>query len=1047
MSYRKGIGDFSKILIFIAAAIGGIALTPLLNIQSSNLQPVESVNITYQWPGATPENICNNVAKTIEGVVSMLEGVNEVRSYSGFGLGYIQIILSNKTDIESFILELKLRINSVFKNLPAGVSFPQVYSADLQNTQRDELITYCLSGDVPLGVLEDELQNNILPVLREIKEIGDITITGIVEPALYLDYNSEALAKHQVSLQQVQEKIHLIENSLPISFVKTQDNFYLENYKLVSGDYENLNDFFNALTIKNKQGSIIPFPKIVRWHIGSESMQYIFRYNGQNTIRISLLPQKDFNAIKMGNSVHKAETKLIHSLPSNLSFRKIYDNISPIRRQLQNVFLQLLISLIGLYILIYLFTRNNSYVFSVILSILITLSISLIFYFVFDIRIDINAVAAFAISVALISDGFLMRFSYLSNSSKTDGAYPLVAASLTSLAAVVGLYALPEVQFYQFKSMAVVLMINLIISLFVSLYFMPSWGAVFWKNQYVYSSQKIIINRKPYLLFKNYINNINKRKYIFYILLALLIGLPFYLLPLKLYSEDRFAKTYNALMDNEWFSDKAKPFLEKYFGGIPGYYYRRCINQYNFSDKSKPEWILFSFQIPQGFDMDKVYSFVHYIEEQLKKNYFIDYFFTEINVDDEVTFKIYPKESNDQNQNNEIFDFLFNLSLQYKTIDFDLSYGSDFFSTASFQERADYHLNLRGYSFNELTNIAERITSDLRRNNRIENISLFSGDFMGRSELGRKSQIFELNNFSILAQGYTFDEILDYLLDNSYGKNYFGSLSFNNSLYSVYANDTNPQKSRLWEIEQKQGGSKANFIPQSLYDYNEYNTEVPIYRKNQEYLLSISYGYIGPSVPATNFYDDLFVQIRKDLPIGYKVEKYDPYQNIQKDIINFNLIFIYFIILIYIFLICSGFFNSLSSALIVVATGLLSFLGVLLAHALFAIPFNRGTIAAIIVSQGIVVNQALFIIYDYQKNLLNKPSIHAYIKAYSNRIKFLAISLISVVAGLLPVAILSAENSVLSNFASGAIGGLVFSFILVFFFLPITLIKRKKYNQ
>jgi multidrug efflux pump subunit AcrB len=100
-----------------------------------------------------------------------------------------------------------------------------------------------------------------------------------------------------------------------------------------------------------------------------------------------------------------------------------------------------------------------------------------------------------------------------------------------------------------------------------------------------------------------------------------------------------------------------------------------------------------------------------------------------------------------------------------------------------------------------------------------------------------------------------------------------------------------------------------------------------------------------------------------------------------------------------------------------------------------------------IVSQGIVVNQALFIIYDYQKNLLNKPSIHAYIKAYSNRIKFLAISLISVVAGLLPVAILSAENSVLSNFASGAIGGLVFSFILVFFFLPITLIKRKKYNQ
>lgn len=99
-------------------------------------------------------------------------------------------------------------------------------------------------------------------------------------------------------------------------------------------------------------------------------------------------------------------------------------------------------------------------------------------------------------------------------------------------------------------------------------------------------------------------------------------------------------------------------------------------------------------------------------------------------------------------------------------------------------------------------------------------------------------------------------------------------------------------------------------------------------------------------------------------------------------------------------------------------------------HAINGIAFNVGTLAAIILIQGLVVNQLLFFQYTYKCLLINNSPFDALTLAFSDKIRHITISTISVALGLFPIIILSPKDSILGNFALGTVGGLLFSYVL-----------------
>src|SRR5690606_16768600 len=120
----------------------------------------------------------------------------------------------------------------------------------------------------------------------------------------------------------------------------------------------------------------------------------------------------------------------------------------------------------------------------------------------------------------------------------------------------------------------------------------------------------------------------------------------------------------------------------------------------------------------------------------------------------------------------------------------------------------------------------------------------------------------------------------------------------------------------------------------------------------------------------------------------------------------------------------------------------ISFIGSFLTFYLFDINFDQGGYASFILLLGLAVSARLFIINEvntFRNHKPNRTPVATSITMYNHRIIPLFLTIISTVVGLIPF-IWGGQNEVFwFAFASGVIGGLLFSVIAIIIYLPLLL--------
>jgi len=212
-----------------------------------------------------------------------------------------------------------------------------------------------------------------------------------------------------------------------------------------------------------------------------------------------------------------------------------------------------------------------------------------------------------------------------------------------------------------------------------------------------------------------------------------------------------------------------------------------------------------------------------------------------------------------------------------------------------------------------------------------------------------------------------------------------------------------------------------------------------IHKHNQQYQLILSYDFIVPELLAKKVREKHINEANSILPLGYKCKEQE-YGWWNKD--NKKQYYLLFVIILIIYFICSILFESFKQPLAIIAMIPISFIGVFLTFYLFDFNFDQGGFASFILLSGIVVNAGIYIINEY--NQLKNKSLKQYLKAYNHKISPIFLTIISTALGLIPF-IYAGQNEVFwFAFAVGSIGGLLFSFVAIVFYLPLFLRFSKK---
>ncbi len=217
-----------------------------------------------------------------------------------------------------------------------------------------------------------------------------------------------------------------------------------------------------------------------------------------------------------------------------------------------------------------------------------------------------------------------------------------------------------------------------------------------------------------------------------------------------------------------------------------------------------------------------------------------------------------------------------------------------------------------------------------------------------------------------------------------------------------------------------------------------------IYKENQSYLRIVDFQYIGYEKFGRKYLNKVLDELRAEMPAGYSAEPAESRYDYKKMTIPYTLLILFIALII--FVLCSILFESLTRPFAILLTVPASFIGVFLTFYLFDLNFDQGGYASFILITGLVVNSAIYILYDFDnlrktKHMANQHKV--YLKAFNHKIVPILLTILSTVLGLIPF-IAGSQNEVFwYALAAGTMGGLLFSILIIVIYLPVFVLKRK----
>ena len=310
-------------IVIMASLIGGWYAFENMGRFEDPEFTIRTAVVVTQYPGATPEEVANEVTEPLETAIQQLQEVEEIRSSSSAGLSRIDVDIKyafspSKTDLQAIWTKLRNKVGDAAANLPPGASTPYV-NDDFGDVYG---LYYLLTGDgYSMRELEDyakDLRGDLLTV----DGVAKVTISGAQSEAIYVEVSRERAAALGVSVNQIFSDLAQ-QNS-----VVSAGNVQIGNRRLViqpTGSVHSVEAIENLVVSTASSGTLVYLKDIAtvsRDYI--EPSQLELRFNGQPAIGIGVSNVLGANVVKMGAGIDEKLREAIESRPIGIELHEYY---------------------------------------------------------------------------------------------------------------------------------------------------------------------------------------------------------------------------------------------------------------------------------------------------------------------------------------------------------------------------------------------------------------------------------------------------------------------------------------------------------------------------------------------------------------------------------------------------------------------------------------------------------------------------------------------------------------------------------------------------
>ena len=260
-------------------------------------QPVVVIKTIY--PGAEPNEVETSVSRKIEDALSNLEGVDYLETKSMQNASIIIANLKYGTNLNIAMQDAQRYIDNIRKDLPADILSPV-----MSKVSPNDLPIISISATSKLSATDfyQKLKDDYLPQIQQLKGVAEITLLGGEEREIQIKVNQDRLKLYKISLSQVVEAINRSGLDVPAGKVQSDKE---NNSVRFTGKFTTIDDIMNVQVAMPMQGSPVYVRDVAAVIDGVKEITSVSRFNGTNGIGLLLKKQGDANAVEVSKLVHE----------------------------------------------------------------------------------------------------------------------------------------------------------------------------------------------------------------------------------------------------------------------------------------------------------------------------------------------------------------------------------------------------------------------------------------------------------------------------------------------------------------------------------------------------------------------------------------------------------------------------------------------------------------------------------------------------------------------------------------------------------------------
>ena len=466
-------------MLFVAIILLGLVAMKMLPLDVMPELEYPSITIITIYPGASANEVEEQVSKPLEAVLSGAEYLKDIKSISKENVSFIQLSYNWNTDVTAAANNARDLMELVKSRLPKAAESPIIFKI---NSSMMPILGYSINATSNYNGIEKIIEDKIATPLRKVDGVGTVIYLGQPEREISISVDPRQLKAYNLSVSEISTILQAENINIPAGNIKVG---VFDFSVRVPGKFETVENIEN-IALKAFNGKVVRLKDVATVQdTFAEKEAYARNHLGEG---VALLVQKQTgeNTLEVVQAVRKEMEKIEKTLPHDVQINEMISTDEMVTESVKNLTSSIFYALIFVTLVVLIFLREWRSSLIIFVTMPVSLISAFIVMYIMDYTINIFSLMSLIIAIGMVVDNAIVVLEnvtqHIERGTKPKQAaifgtsemgMAIAASTATTLVVFLPMVFMGGIVGIMFKQLAILTCVCMIMSLFTALTLTP----------------------------------------------------------------------------------------------------------------------------------------------------------------------------------------------------------------------------------------------------------------------------------------------------------------------------------------------------------------------------------------------------------------------------------------------------------------------------------------------------------------------------------------------------------------------------------------------